>query len=188
PDALQLECQSQRHAQVRRVGDADEEPRDIFGGEPSQHDVPGYDLVEAAGAQRISPGKIDQPDRQAGRRYHHALLAFDSDPGIIRDLLAAAGQRVEEGGFAAVGIADKSNARGQRQLAHPRSGATRIEAASRRRSATVASFTRTAIGSRPNKPSCSVWTRAPSTKPSSISRLSSSAADSPSFSATTRIV
>src|SRR5207248_6641290 len=120
--------------------------------------------------------------------YDQPLLTLDRDPGIVRDLLAAPRQGIEECRFAAVRVANESDARRQVQLAHPRSGSTRIEAASRRRSATVASFTRTAIGSRPNKPSCNIWTRAPSTKPSSISRLSSSAADSPSFSATTRIV
>ncbi len=50
-DPLQLESQSQRQPQIRRVGDADEKAWSGLAFEPSQHDVAGHDLVEAAGAQ-----------------------------------------------------------------------------------------------------------------------------------------
>jgi hypothetical protein len=157
-DALQLEREAQRQPEIGRVGDTDEQRRNFLACESPQHDVPGDDFVEAAGTQRIGPRQIDQPDRQAGRCYRQALLALDGDTGVVRDLLTAAGQRIEQRGLAAVGIADERNPRRRCNLAHPRpgliecSGSTRIEAASRRRSATVASLMRTAIGSRPNNP------------------------------------
>jgi hypothetical protein len=100
-------------------------------------------FVEATGAQRIRSRQIDQPHGEAGRRYRQTLLALASDTGVVRDLLTAAGQRVEERGLAAVGISDKRNPGRQRELAYQQSDSTRIEAASRRRSATVPSFTRT---------------------------------------------
>jgi hypothetical protein len=56
--------------------------------------------------------------------------------------------------------------------------ATMMAMASRRRTAMVTFSTRTAIGSPPTMPSCRISTRAPSTKPSSISRLSSSTSGS----------
>src|SRR5262249_35741643 len=136
-------------------------------------------FVETAGAQRICPRQVDQPDGQAGRGYRQALLALDRDTGVVRNLLPAAGQRIEQRRLAAVGIADEGDSRRRCDLAHSLSGSTRMEPASRRRSATVASLTRTAIGSRPNNPWCRISTRAPSTNPSSISRRSSSAAESP---------
>ena len=44
----------------------------------------------------------------AGRRLQHGRFALDRNAGIIRDLLSAAGQGVEQGGLAAVRRPDES--------------------------------------------------------------------------------
>ena len=86
----------------------------------AKHDVAGDLLVRAATAQRVGAGQIDQVNAAARRRLQHAGFAFDGDAGVVRNLLPAAGQRVEQGGLAAVGGADERNvkATGCSQRAH----------------------------------------------------------------------
>src|SRR5262249_57424625 len=120
------------------------------------------------------------------RRLQQARLALDRDARIVRDLLPAAGEGVEQCGLAAVRGSDQrempeillrgdGDGRGHSVL----SAVARIAIASRRRNAMVAWLTRTAIGSRANAPSCRISTCAPSTKPSSSRRFSISSAVSP---------
>src|SRR5262249_42288177 len=105
-------------------------------------------------------GQVDQIDAAAGRRLQQASLALDSDARIVRDLLTAAGERVEQRGLAAVRRADEREVPrigAGRCRCHDRSGSesatATIAIASRRRSAMVALLTRTAIGSRAKAPS-----------------------------------
>ena len=106
--------------------------------EAAQHDVARDLLVGRARAQGIGAGQVDHLDRPAGRRGERADLLLDRDAGIVGDLLAAAGQGVEQRGLAAVGIADeRDDSGGDDGGAHEDAAVTRIAMASRRRSAMV---------------------------------------------------
>src|SRR5204862_7317813 len=50
-DPLQLEREAQSDPEIGPVGDAHEKAWSGLAFEPPQHDIAGYDLVEAAGAQ-----------------------------------------------------------------------------------------------------------------------------------------
>jgi len=110
PMILALEHQPQRQPEVRRIGDADQEARDILARQAPEDDVAGDDFIEAAGAQRIGSRQIDQPHGEPGGRDDRALLALDRDTGIVGDLLPAAGQRIEECRLPAVRVADQGDA------------------------------------------------------------------------------
>ena len=77
-------------------------------GGAAEHHVAGDLLVGAAAAQRIGAGQVDQRDLAARRRDEAAFLALDRHARIVRDLLPAAGQRIEQRGLAAVRRADQS--------------------------------------------------------------------------------
>ncbi len=108
-DLLQLQHQTQRQTQVGRVGDT----HDQVGGHvvlrAAQHDVARHLFVGRAGAQRIGAGQVHDAHRAAGRGRQWTDLLFDGDAGIVGDLLPAAGQRIEQGRLAAIGIADQRN-------------------------------------------------------------------------------
>ena len=179
-DPLELDHQAQRDAQIGGIGDAQQQVGRGFARQPAEHDVAGDLFVGAAPAQRIGAGQIDQVDAMAARRLDDAALAFDGDARIVGDFLPAAGERIEQRGLAAIRRPHQGKSPSVR-FACSRHGigscqATRTAIASRRRSAMVVSLTRTAIGSRPSGPSCRISTWAPSTKPSSSRRRSSSAA------------
>jgi hypothetical protein len=175
-DALQLEREPQRQPKIGGVADADDQVGRDLALQPAQHDVACDLLIRGPRAQGIGAGQIDHVDRAARRRRERADLLLDRDARIVGDLLAAAGQGVEQRGLAAVGITDeRDDRRGDDGGAHGAvTAVTRIAMASRRRSAMVVWATRTAMGSPPNRPWCSSSTLAPSTKPSSIRRRSSS--------------
>ena len=107
PGALELEHEAQREPQVGGVGDAQQEIGHALAGEPPKHHVAGDLLVGAAAAQRIGAGQVDQVDAAAGRGEQQAGLALDRDARIVRDLLPAAGERIEQRGLAAVRRADQ---------------------------------------------------------------------------------
>lgn len=84
----------------------------------SHHDVARDLLVEAAGIEAISAGEVDQLDRAAIVEHQPTRMPLDGDAGIIAHLLPRAGQRVEQGTFAGIGIADERNQRcGVHQMA-----------------------------------------------------------------------
>src|SRR4030095_9613441 len=104
---------------------------------------------------------------------------------VVGDLLAAAGQPVEQRRLAAVrdtGQRKRKSIERSRE-AHsplPSSTATVIAAASRRRSAKTDAPTRTAIGSPPGQISSTTSTRSPGQNPSSSNRrLTVERAESP---------
>ena len=145
---------------------------------PAEQHVAGHRLVRAGRIEAVGAGKIDQLDRPAVGKRQPPGLPLDRDAGIIADLLARAGQRVEQRALAGIGIAGDGD---ERERVHCVSGMTRIAPACLRRIATVIRPTRIAIGSRPNGPRCSGSTVTPSSKPKCLSRQaspSSSAAQS----------
>jgi hypothetical protein len=112
---LQLQHQAQDQPQVGGVGHADQG----LGRDPrrpaAHHGVAGDDLVGAAGAQGIGAGQVEHAHLAAGGRGQHALLPLDRNAGVVGHLLAAAGQGVEQGGLAGIGIADQRDPGGVRE-------------------------------------------------------------------------
>ncbi len=80
--------------------------------QPAQHGVAGDLLVRAAGAQGIGAGQVEHRHRPAGGGLDPAFLPLDGDAGVVGDLLVGAGQGVEQGGLAGVGIADQRDPTG----------------------------------------------------------------------------
>ena len=105
--ALELQQQADGQAQIGRIRHAQHEVGHDLAGGLAEHEVAGDLLVRAAAAQRIGAGQVDHGDLAAQRRDEEAFLALDGDAGIVRDLLPAAGQRIEQRGLAAVWRADQ---------------------------------------------------------------------------------
>ena len=59
------------------------------------------------GCEPVGAGQVGQLDRLAARQHQPPRLALDRDARIVGDLLARAGQRVEQRALAGVGIADQ---------------------------------------------------------------------------------
>ena len=176
-EALELHHEPQRKPQIGCVRDAKQKVWRRFRVQTAENEIARHFLVGAARPKRIGAGQINEVNAMTGRRAKQAGLSLHGDARIICNLLAAACQCIEKSCFPAVRRSD------QREMANANIGANRHKAsnastmiamASRRLMATVLSFTRTAIGSRPNKPSCKISTWAPSVKPSSMRRRSSS--------------
>jgi hypothetical protein len=113
-DLLELQRQAQDQPQVGGVGHADQHPRSLLAGQTAQDGVARHHLVGAAGAQGIGAGQIEHAQGAAAGRVQHAFLPLDGNARVVGDLLAAAGQGVEQGGLAGIGIADQRDAGGAR--------------------------------------------------------------------------
>ncbi len=154
-DMLQFQRQPERQPEIGGVADANHQVGRRFVLDLTQHGVAGDLLVGRARAQGIGAGQVEDLDRPAGRRGEAADFLFDRDAGVVGDLLATAGQGIEQSRLAAIGIADQRHDGGKFDTGvHdvPSSATTRTAMASRRRSAMVVSATLTAIGSPPNSP------------------------------------
>ena len=148
-------------------------------------------LVGRGRRQAVGAGQVDDRDRAAVRQARQADLALDRDAGVVGDLLARAGEQVEERGLAAVRVADQRDAPERRvvrrrsgratmawRLTQPPSGVTSMHCASSRRRANIVSPISTASGSRPPGPRRSSCTGSPGRKPSSPSRRRATASTS----------
>ena len=151
PDSLQFQDQAQHQTQVGGVGDADHHVRRRLSGQAPQHGVARDLLVRAAGAQGIGARQVQHRHRSAGRGADQTLLPLHRDAGVVGHLLVRAGQGVEQGGLAAVGIADQGDTGGLQGDVHqatPRWSSLMVRlSASCRRSATRMSSTFMAMGS-----------------------------------------
>ena len=145
--------QLQREAKVIvEVGGVEHDQQSV--GQPlalllAEQNVAGHRFVEAGRIEPVGAGEIDQLERPPVGQREPAGMPLDRYARIIADLLAGAGQRVEQGALAGIGIADH---RDQRNGSHAGISVTRIARAWERRMATVIRPTRTASGSRPNGP------------------------------------
>ena len=110
PDAFELDHQPQGQAEIGGVGDTEQQIRRRLRGETPEHDVARHFFIGTARAQRIGARQIDKTDAAAGRGAQHAGFALDGHARIVRDLLPAAGQRIEQRGLAAVRRSDQSEA------------------------------------------------------------------------------
>ena len=78
-----------------------------FAGKQAENDLAGHLFIGAGRGEAIGAGQIGQFNRFPRRQHQPPRLALDRDPGIVGDLLARAGQRVEQRAFASIGIADQ---------------------------------------------------------------------------------
>ena len=77
----------------------------------AEHDVAGDALVGAGGIQAVGAGQVDQLDRPPVGQRHAPRMALHGHARIIAHLLARAGERVEQGALAGIGIADQRDQR-----------------------------------------------------------------------------
>ena len=112
PEALQLQHQAQVQAQVRGIHHAHEQVRRRLGRMAAEDDVARDGLIERGGLEAVGARQIDEAvDAPGTRPDEPAFLALDRDARVVGDLLAAAGETVEECGLAAVGHADERQTR-----------------------------------------------------------------------------
>ena len=153
------------------------------------------------GLEAVGARQIENAQRAAVRRGAFAFAAFDGDARVVSDLLAAAGESIEERGLAAIGNADQRDAQRRRgnerrpsadarrarrwcpsapaARAPPvdcRGAVTRTAAASARRKANVEPPMRTTSGSPAGHMRAMTSQCAPATKPRSRRRASRIAA------------
>ena len=69
--------------------------------------VPGDDLFQRIGRKGVDAGQVGHADVLLAADL--SFLLFHGDAGPVADVLLGAGQRVEQGRFAAVRVARKSN-------------------------------------------------------------------------------
>jgi hypothetical protein len=74
----------------------------------AQH-VDGDARVFRVGSERVDAGQIDEGEVVAADAGHEAHALLDGDAGVVGDLLAQAGEAVEERGLAGVGRADEDD-------------------------------------------------------------------------------
>gem|GEM_PF-5562707 len=149
----QLQREAQMIVEVRRVDHNHQRVGQLFAGLLAQHEVAGHLLVGAGRRQAVGAGQVDQFDRPAVCQRQPARLALHRDARIIAQLLPRAGQRVEQGALARIGIADQ---RDEGKAAHACASCgpvlTSTAAAWLRRIATVMRPILTASGPRPSSP------------------------------------
>ena len=105
-----LRRQVQVAVEVGGIHDGDDDVRPGLPLLAAEDDVDGDHLVGAARRQAVGAGQVDQVERLAGAG-HLAFLRLDGDAGIVADVLAQAGEGVEQSGLAGVGIADQGGRR-----------------------------------------------------------------------------
>jgi hypothetical protein len=106
-------------ASSHRLGGVDAEDHDVgpaLALEP-EHGLERDLLLGAARHERVGARDVDQVDRAAPGQLDPADPALDGDARVVADLGPAAGQRVEQGGLAAVRVAGD---RDERSLAEAR--------------------------------------------------------------------
>src|SRR2546430_11204863 len=148
----------------------------------AEQDVEGYGLVGTHGLQAVGAWQVHHFNRPAVGQGQPARMAFDRHARIIADLLARAGQSVEQRALSGIGTAGDGD---ERKRVH-RVGITLMAPACLRRIATVMRPTRIAIGSRPNGPRCSGSTMTPSSKPKCLRRQASPSSSDAQSTALTR--
>jgi len=96
---FQLQGQVQVALEIAGIDDVDDHVRQIF-----QDVVASDDFLDRIRGQRIDPGQIDQ-GKQIGSAPDHTDFFLDRHTGPIACRLARAREAVEQGCFAAVGVA-----------------------------------------------------------------------------------
>ena len=169
-EADHLQGEAQMVVEIGRVEHEQHRVGQPFALLPAEDDVARDLLVRARRVEAVGAGQVDQLDRAAVVEREASRMALDRDSGIIADLLAGAGQHVEQGALAGIGVADH---RDQGDGGHGVAGSTVIARAWARRIATIIRPILTASGSRPNGAACSASTATSSAKPRLRSLLAS---------------
>src|SRR3984893_6827661 len=175
---LQAQYQTQVLAQIGRIGDADDEVRLSLSGASAEQYIGGDLFVRCQWIEAVGSRQVQYAHAQPGRGEQRALFALDGYAGVVGDLLPAAGENIEQCRLTAVGIANQGDegTRSAGQSLHGThagcgcSGQTRIQAASKSRSANVPVPMRTAIGARAIRPRATMRTASPGRKPNSARR------------------
>ena len=111
----QLEHEAQVHAQVGRVDDGDDRVGRRLAVAPAVDHLERDLLVGRRRRQAVGAGQVDAPTRvRPFVQPRQADLALDRDAGVVGDLLARAGEQVEERRLAAVRVADQRDAPARR--------------------------------------------------------------------------
>ena len=113
----QLQREAQMIVEVRRVDDDHQRVRRPLALLLAEKDVAGDRLVGACRVEAVGSGQVDQLDGPPVGKRQPAGMALDGDARIVADLLASAGQRVEQGALAGIGAAGH---RHQRKGGHVR--------------------------------------------------------------------
>ena len=135
-------------ALARRIEHQHQHIRRRFARQLSKDHPASHFLVRAGGIEAVGTRQVGQFHRIAAGQHEPPRLALHGDARIVRDLLARAGQRVEQRAFPGVRVANQCCRTGR---GHGAIGSTRMARACARRSATVIRPTDSAIGSRPAK-------------------------------------
>ena len=104
-ELAELQGEQQRAAQVLGVGDLDDD-RALFPAHGA-HEVPGDLLVLAQRDERVEARGVDDLDVGPAEA---AAVDLDGRAGVVRDGGPQAGERVEEGALAHVGVAEEDDA------------------------------------------------------------------------------
>jgi hypothetical protein len=95
------------------IGSVDDDDDGVGWGDVAltvEEDIPGDSLIFGLSAEAVGSREVQEGDGEVGRgAADSAFFAFDGDAGVITDAGAEAGQGVEEGCFAAVGVAGEGN-------------------------------------------------------------------------------
>ena len=140
-EALHFEREAQADRQVHRVDHAHHEFGRRRVRDAAQQDVARDGFVERRRAQAVGARQIEDAQRASVGGGALAFAALDGDARVVSDLLAAAGQAIEERGLAAIGNADQRDAqrrewkrrRPSRTLGERGAGVLRRQLRSRRR-------------------------------------------------------
>ena len=73
------------------------------GGPPHLQKLPGGHLLRRPGSQAVRPGQVHQLDARVAA-HETSRLFLDGHTGVIGHILAGAGEHVEDGRFAAIGL------------------------------------------------------------------------------------
>ena len=92
---------------VRGVEDEKHQVRARHAGHATSEDFDGDARVFRVSGERVDAGEIDEREVAAADGLHAAGVMLHGDAGIVGDLLAHAGEAVEEGGFAGVRRTDE---------------------------------------------------------------------------------
>ena len=111
---LRLDDKPEVEAQVGRIGYAHQQVRPLLILLSAKHNVAGDGFIEAQRIQAVCARQVQNTDALPVCGFKQAFLALDGHPCIVRDLLPAAGQQIEQGGLSAIGVTEQCDA--QRRL------------------------------------------------------------------------
>ncbi len=113
----QLEREAQVIVEIGGIDHHDDRIGQLLACLLAEQHVARHRLIGRGGVEAVGARQIEQLDRAAIGQRQPAGMTLDGDARIIADLLPRAGQRVEQGALAGIGIADERN---QRRRVHGR--------------------------------------------------------------------